>query len=243
MHLKELTEVFVEIDKLQNDHDACKTIRTTGERYIAEIQNTVEYLFHSYEVNLRQNERIDFAFLSEFQQIATRNHMGHLTRAIIQLNQVRAVVIDIIKSTEKKLNSNLQTELGKLEYYSNIQEVFKKYSVKASEEIYPLSDLVEAREEFMNSHDLRYNLELFPKIETKRKEWKDVSIQLNRWHRAFRMFRARYLPGENDEDNQRQYKEISKKIQDTYPHNTVISAYLSLVLKLFIEIKTGVNLE
>ncbi|MHA2319609.1 MAG: hypothetical protein ACXAC6_17870 [Candidatus Hodarchaeales archaeon] len=243
VHLKELTEVFVEIDKLQNDHDACKTIRTTGERYIAEIQDTVEYLFHSYEVNLRQNERIDFAFLSEFQQIATRNHMGHLTRAIIQLNQVRAVVIEIIKSTEKKRNSNLQTELGKLEYYSNIQEVFKKYSVKASEEIYPLSDLVEAREEFMNSHDLRYNLELFPKIETKRKEWKDVSIQLNRWHRAFRMFRARYLPGENDEDNQRQYKEISKKIQDTYPHNTVISAYLSLVLKLFIEIKTGVNLE
>ena len=57
------------------------------------------------------------------------------------------------------------------------------------------------------------------------------------------MFRARYLPGENDEDNQRQYKEISKKIHDTYPHNKVISAYLSLVLKLFIEIKTGVNLE
>ncbi|MHA1237458.1 MAG: hypothetical protein ACTSQ9_07360, partial [Candidatus Hodarchaeales archaeon] len=44
VHLKELTEVFVEIDKLQNDHNACKTIRTTGERYIAEIQDTVEYL-------------------------------------------------------------------------------------------------------------------------------------------------------------------------------------------------------
>ncbi len=243
VHLKELTEVFVEIDKLQNDHDACKTIRTTGERYIAEIQDTVEYLFNSYEVNLRQNERIDFAFLSEFQQIATRNHMGHLTQAIIKLNQVRAVVIDIIKSTEKSRNSNLQTELGKLEYYSNIQEMFKKYSVKASKDIYPLTDLVEAREEFMNSHDLRYNLDLFPKIETKRKEWKEVAIQLNRWHRAFRMFRARYLPGENDEDNQRQYKEISKKIQDTYPHNKVISAYLSLVLKLFIEIKTGIELE
>jgi hypothetical protein len=243
VHLKELTEVFVEIDKLQNDNNACKAIRTTGERYIAEIQDTVEYLFHSYEINLRQDDRIDFAFLSEFQQIAIRNHMGQLTRAIIQLNQVRAVVIDIIKSIEKKRNSNMQTELGQLENYSNIQEVFKKYSVKASEEVYPLADLVEAREEFMNSHNLRYNLELFPKIETKRKEWKEVSFQLNRWHRAFRMFRARYLPGENDEDNQRQFKEISKRIQETYPHNTVISAYLSLVLKLFIEIKTGVNLE
>ena len=243
VHLKELTEVFVEIDKLQNDQDACKTIRTTGERYIAEIQDTVEYLFNSYEVNLRQNEMIDFAFLSEFQQIATRNHMGHLTSAIIKLNQVRAVVIDIIKTTEKKRNSNMQTELGGLEYYANIQEVFKKYSVEASEDIYPLTNLIETREEFMNSHDLRYNLELFPKIESKRKEWKEVSLQLNRWHSAFRMFRARYLPGEADEDNQRQYKEISKKIQETYPHNKVISAYLSLVLRLFIEIKTGVELE
>ncbi|MHA1513755.1 MAG: hypothetical protein ACTSRJ_06835 [Candidatus Hodarchaeales archaeon] len=78
-----------------------------------------------------------------------------------------------------------------------------------------------------------------------------MSIQLNRWHRAFRMFRARYLPGENDEylpgendeETQTQFKEISKKIQDTYPHNKVISAYLSLVLRLFIEIKTGVKLE
>jgi len=158
VHLKELTEVFVEIDKLQNDHNACKTIRTTGERYIAEIQDTVEYLFNSYQINIREDDRIDFAFLGEFQQIATRNHMGHLTRAIIQLNQVRAVVIGIIKSTEKKRNSRLQTELGELDYYSNIQEVFKKYSIKASEDIYPLTDLIEAREEFMNSHDLRYNL-------------------------------------------------------------------------------------
>ncbi|MCK4848401.1 MAG: hypothetical protein KAT16_05215, partial [Candidatus Heimdallarchaeota archaeon] len=222
---------------------ACKTIRTTGERYIAEIQDTIEYLFNSYQINLREDDRIDFPFLSEFQQIATRNHMGHLTQAIIQLNKVRAVVIAIIKSSEKKRNSNLQTELGKLEYYSNIQEVFKQYSVEASKEIYPLVDLVEAREEFMNTHDLRYNLELFPKIETKRKEWREVSIQLNRWHRAFRMFRARYLPGETDEDTQRQYKEISKRIQETYPHNKVISAYLSLVMKLFIEIKSGVKLE
>ena len=169
--------------------------------------------------------------------------MGHLTHAIIQLSHVRANVISIVKSIEKRRNSNLQTELGKLEYYSNIQELFKQYSVRASEEIYPLTELLEDREELMNSHDLRYILDLFPKIESKREEWNEVSQQLNRWHRAFRMFRARYLPGENEEDNQRQYKEITKKIQETYPHNKVISAYLSLVLKLFIEIKTGVNLE
>ena len=243
VHLKEITEVFVEIDNLQNDTNACKVIRTTGERYIAEIQDTVEYMFSRYQINLREDQRIDFAYLSTFQQIASNNHVGRLTDAIMKLNQVRAVIIDIIKVKEKDINAELQTQLGELQYYSNIQEVFKKYSEEASEKIYPLSELVEAREEFLNSHDLRFNLELLPKIETKRKEWRDVSIQLNRWHRAFRMFRAQYLPTENAEENQRQYKDIAKKIKETYPHNKVISAYLALVMKLFIEIKSGIKLE
>ena len=94
----------------------------------------------------------------------------------------------------------------------------------------------------MNSHDLKHILELHPKIEKQRQEWKDVSIQLDRWHRAFRMFRTRYSPNESDEENQRQFKEIRKKIQETYPHNKVISAYLSLVMKLFIEIKSGIEI-
>ncbi|MHA2238057.1 MAG: hypothetical protein ACXAB2_06775 [Candidatus Hodarchaeales archaeon] len=243
VHLKELTEVFVELDRLQNDDKACKAIRSTGERYIAEIQDTIEYMLNTFQINLRQNERIDFGYLSAFQQIASNNHVGHLTDAIMKLNQVRAVVIDILKVKEREINAELQTQLGELEYYSNIQEVFKKYSEEASEKIYPLSELVEARDEFLNSHDLRFNLELLPKIETQRKEWKDVSVQLNRWHRAFRMFRAQYLPAESDEENQRQYKEITKKIIETYPHNKVISAYIALVMKLFIEIKSGIELE
>jgi hypothetical protein len=242
VHLKEITEVFVEIDKLQNDSSGCKAIRVTGERYIAEIQDTIEYLFNSFQINLRQDERIDFAYLSQFQQIATNNHIGHLTQAIIQLHQVREIVINIIKTIEKDRNSALQTELGKLDYYSNIQEVFKKYSEEASKQIYPLSELVETREELMNSHDLRHILDLHPKIEKQRQEWKGVSIQLDRWHRAFRMFRTRYSPNESDEENQRQFKEIRKKIQETYPHNKVIGAYLSLVMKLFIEIKSGIEI-
>jgi hypothetical protein len=241
--LREITEVFVEIDKLQNDSNACKAIRTTGERYIAEIQDTIEYLFNSYQINLREYDKIDFAYLSEFQKIATNNHVGHLTYAIGRLNEVRAVVIERAKIIEKDRNSNLQTKLGTLEYYSNIQEVFKKYSIEASNKIYPLSELIEIREEFRNSHDLRYMLEVFPKIENKRKEWEDVSIQLNRWHKAFRMFRPRYLPTDNTDENQRQFKEINKKIKDTYPRNKVIGEYLSLVMKLFIEIKSGMELE
>ena len=242
VHLKEITEVFVEIDKLQNDSNACKAIRTTGERYIAEIQDTIEYLFNSFHINLRQDDRIDFAYLSQFQQIAVSNHVGHLTKAIIQLNQVRAIVTNIVKSVEKDRNSALQTELGRLDFYSNIQEIFKKYSDEASEKIYPLAKLLETREELMNSHDLKFILELHPKIEKQREEWKEVSIQLDRWHRAFRMFRTRYSLNESNEENQRQYKEISKKIHETYPHNKVIGAYLSLLMKLFIEIKSGIEI-
>ncbi len=243
VHLREITEVFVEIDKLQNDNNACNAIRTTGERYIAEIQDTIEYLFNSFQIDLRSEDRIDFAYLSEFQRIATTNHVHHLTQAIIRLSQVRAVVVQLMKVIEKDRNANLQTKLGTLDYYSNIQEVFKKYSDEASKKIYPLSKLVEDRAEFMNSHDLRFLLDMFPKIESQRMEWERVSIQLNRWHSAFRMFRARYLPAENQEENKRQFKEISKRIMDTYPRNKVIGAYLSLVMKLFIEIKSGMELE
>ncbi len=243
VHLREITEVFVEIDKLQNDNNACNAIRTTGERYIAEIQDTIEYLFASFQIDIRTDDRIDFAYLSDFQRIATTNHVHHLTQAIIRLSQIRAVVVEIMKVFEKDLNSNLQTKLGTLDYYSNIQEVFKKYSDEASEKIFPLSKLVEDRADVMNSHDLRFILDLFPRIESQREEWEKVSIQLNRWHSAFRMFRARYLPTDNTEENKRQFKEISKKIMETYPHNKVIGAYLSLVMKLFIEIKSGMVLK
>jgi hypothetical protein len=148
-----------------------------------------------------------------------------------------------MKSIEKSRNSALQTELGELEYYSNIQEVFKRYTKEASDKIFPLSELVKAREEFLDSHDLRYILELLPKIDEQRNEWKKVSIQLNHWHRAVRMFRPRYTPTESREENLRFYKEISKKIKDTYPHNEVIRSYLSLVMKLLIEIKSRTKLD
>ncbi|MFX0172750.1 MAG: hypothetical protein ACFE9L_12605 [Candidatus Hodarchaeota archaeon] len=242
VHLREITNVFVEIDKLRNDPQASREIRETGERYIHDIQVAIEYLFNHYQIDLRQDERIELSYLGQFHQTATTNHVGHLTSSILQLVKVRDSVIERMKFIEKEQNSALQTELGKLEYYSNIQEVFKRFTEEASKEIYPLSDLVNAREDFLNSHDLRYILEVLPQIDAKRNEWKDVSIQLNRWHKAIRMFRPRYTPTENPEENLRQFKDIKKKINETYPHNEVIRAYLSLVMKLFIELKSGTKL-
>lgn len=239
VHLREITEVFVEIDKLRNDPNACREISLTGERYISAIQDAIEYLFNHYQIVLRQDERIDLSYLGEFQKTATTNHVGHLTSSILQLVKVRDSVIERMKLIEKEQNAALQTELGKLEYYSNIQEVFKRFTEEASKEIYPLSDLVNARDEFMNSHDLRYILEVLPQIDAKRAEWIEVSKQLNRWHKGVRMFRPRYTPTDNPEENLRQFKDIKKKINETYPHNEVIRAYLSLVMKLFIELKSG----
>ncbi|UCG89848.1 MAG: hypothetical protein JSU57_05145 [Candidatus Heimdallarchaeota archaeon] len=242
VQLREITEVFVEIDRLQTDTKACREIRSMGKRYITEIQDAVEYLFNHYEIDLRQDERVDLAYLSRFQEIATTNHISRLTQAILELVSVRGSVIEIMKKIEKDRNAALQTELGNLEYYSNIQEVFKRYTEEASKRIFPLSKLVKAREEFLDSHDLRYILELLPQIDEQRNEWKKVSVQLNHWHHAIRMFRPRYSPTESKEENSRQYKEISKKIRETYPHNEVIRSYLSLVMKLLIEIKSGIKL-
>ncbi|MFX0014173.1 MAG: hypothetical protein ACFFB2_06760 [Promethearchaeota archaeon] len=243
VELREITDVFVEIDRLQTDSNACREIRSMGKRYITEIQDTVEYLFNHYQIDLRQDEHVDLAYLSRFQETATVNHISRLTQAILELVSVRGTVIEIMKKIEKDRNAALQTELGGLEYYSNIQEVFKRYTKEASKSIFPLSTLVKAREEFLDSHDLRYILELLPKIDKQREEWKKVSIQLNHWHRAIRMFRSRYTPTDSVEENSRQYKEISKKIKETYPHNKVIRSYLSLVMKLLIEIKSGIQLE
>ena len=214
-----------------------------GKRYINEIQEAMEYLFNHYQIDLRQDDRVNLAYLNQFQEIAARNHISYLTEAILELDRVRSVVIEIIKTIEKERNAALQTELGKLEYYSNIQEVFKRYTDQASKKIFPLDKLVNTREELLDSHDLKYILELLPQIDDQRMEWKKVSTQLNHWHRAIRMFRSRYTPTESEEENMRQYKEISKRISETYPHNEVIRSYLSLVMKLLIEIKSGIQLE
>ncbi len=243
VQLKEITEVFVEIDRLQSDSKASEEIRGMGEQYIKELQDSVEYLFNHYQIDLRQDERIDLAYLSKFQEIATTDHIGHLTQAIIELGQVRNTVIDIVKMIEKKRNASIQAELGNLEYYSNIQELFKRYIDEASKDIFPLSGLINLRDEFLSSHDLRFILELLPKIDEKREEWKKVSIQLNHWHSAIRMFRPRYTPTNSREENVRQNKEISKKIKETYPRNKVIREYLSLVMRMFIELKSGVELK
>lgn len=243
VQLREITDVFVEIDNLQTDTRACNEIRSMGTRYIAEIQDAVEYLFNHYQIDLRQDERVNFTYLSQFQETATINHIGRLTQTILELVNVRVTVIEIIKKIEKEQNSSIQSELGALEYYSNIQEVFKKYMDVASKKIYPLSDLLNTREELLTSHDLRYILDLLPQIDKKRSEWKEVSIQLNRWHHAIRMFRPRYSPTDVFEEISRQYKEIAKKINETYPRNEVIRSYLSLAMKLFIEKKSGMTLD
>lgn len=243
VQLREITQVFIEIDRLQTDTNACNEIRSMGKQYIKEIQEAVEYLFSHYQIDLRQDDRVNLAYLNQFQEIAARNHISYLTEAILELNRVRSVVIEIIKTIEKERNAALQTELGKLEYYSNIQEVFKRYTGQASKKIFPLDKLVNTREELLDSHDLKYILELLPQIDDQRMEWKKVSTQLNHWHRAIRMFRSRYTPTESEEENLRQYKEISKRISETYPHNEVIRSYLSLVMKLLIEIKSGIQLE
>ncbi len=243
VQLREITDVFVEIDRLQSDPKALKEIRGMGEQYINEIQETVEYLFNHYQIDLRQDERIDLSFLGKFQEIAIDNHIGNLTEAILELGKVRNTVIESVKTIEKKRNAALQVELGNLEYYSNIQELFKKYTKEASKKIFPLSTLISLRDDFSSSHDLRYILNLLPKIDKQREEWKKVSIQLNRWHRAIRMFRPRYTPTDSSDENKRQFKEISKKIAETYPRNKVIREYLSLVMRMFIEYKSGIEID
>ncbi|MHA2074388.1 MAG: hypothetical protein ACW97X_07200, partial [Candidatus Hodarchaeales archaeon] len=242
VQLREITDVFVEIDRLQSDPKASKAIRDMGEQYISEMQDSVEYLFNHYQIDLRQDERVDLTYLSKFQETATTNHVGRITEAILELSQVRGSVIEIVKEIEKRQNAALQTELGNLEYYSNIQELFKRFTQEASKSIFPLSDLVNLRDEFLSSHDLKYILTLLPKIDEQREEWKKVSIQLNHWHSAIRMFRPRYTPVDSSDENMRQYKEIAKKIAETYPRNKVIRQYLSLVMKMFIELKSGAEL-
>ncbi|NHJ01912.1 MAG: hypothetical protein EAX86_07185 [Candidatus Heimdallarchaeota archaeon] len=243
VEIKEITEVFVEIDNLQTDPNACNEIRKMGEQYIAEIQESIEYVFLNYQQDLRRDERVDLSYLNRFQTTATTNHIGHLTTAILEVAHVRSTIIQLMKTIEKDRNTTLQGSLGQLEYYTSIQEVFKRYIEEASSKIFPLSTLIELREDLMDSHNLRFILDLLPEIDTQREKWKDVSIQLNRWHRAIRMFRPRYTPTDNAEENIRQYKEISKKIKETYPHNEVIQAYLSLVMKLLIEIKSNTKLD
>ena len=242
VQLKEITEVFVEIDQLQNDPKACKAIRDMGAKYITEIQETIEYLFVNYQKDLRHDERIDLIYLNKFQETAAANHVGRLTKAILELAGVRQIIINVVKQIEKEQNTAIQTELGKFEYYSNIQEVYKHYTKEASKKIFPLSKLVSDREELMSSHDLRFILNLLPQIDEQREEWKKVAIQLNKWHKAIRMFRSRYIPTDSPEENIRQYKEIEKKISETYPNNRVIRAYLSLAIRLFIELKSGTSL-
>ncbi len=243
VHIKEITDVFIEIDKLQNDSKACVEIRSIGGQYIHEIHDTIKYLLNNYQIDLRQDNRIDLSYLEEFQNTESITNVDRLATAILKLVRVRESVIEIIKMIEKDRNAALQAELGNLEYYSNIQEVFKRFIDEASRKIYPLSELVNLREDFLNSHNLRYILEILPKIDKKREEWKSTSIKLNRWHSAIRMFRPRYTPTDNPEENLRQFKDIRKKINETYTKNAVIRSYLSLAMKLFIENKAGVSLK
>ncbi|MFW9777265.1 MAG: hypothetical protein ACFFE8_00345 [Candidatus Heimdallarchaeota archaeon] len=243
VNIKEITEVFTEIDSLQTDSAACREIRSMGDQIIQSINAAINYLAQYHNRNLSQDNRLDFSAIGVFQKLSSVTHVGHLTEALIRLNQVSRQVSDTIKVVEADRSIALQAELGQLKYYSSIQEVFSRFSEEASDSIYPLSELIKAREELTHSQSLKRILELLPFIDQKRVEWVKVSNQLNRWHRAIRMFRPRYTPTENPEENLRQYKDIKKKIKETYPQNNVIQAYLSLVMRLFIENKTSVNLD
>lgn len=243
VHIREITEVYAEIDNLQNDPKACREIRIIGDQIIQSIDAAIDYLSQHHNRNLRQDNRLDFSPIDTFQKLAAVNHVVRLTEAVIRLNQVSTRVSDTIKVVETDRSISLQAELSNLEYYSNIQEVFFRFSEEASKSIYPLSEFIKAREELTHSQSLKRILELLPFIDQKRSEWIEVSKQLNRWHRAIRMFRPRYVPTDNPEENSRQYKDIRKKINETYPKNKVIRAYLALVMKLFIEKKVDIELD
>ncbi len=243
--LQDLADIFGKLDDLKHHSKANDTIREKARQFISEIHNAVKMVKDLYEEDL--NELVlaeNQEFLNHFDQLTTRSDLLELTEAVQLVYNIRSQVIKVIKALEKERNDQLQVFLDEnYRYYPSIREIFINYLDEASKTIFPLKDLQQKLKKMRGSNDLAEILTLLPEIENYKREWAEMVARLNRWHKAVILFQWRFTPSTVVDDVVSQYREIRKRINETYSSHPVIQSYLSLIMRRLIEKKTGTKLD
>lgn len=241
--IQEITNVFIEMDQMQGDQLACDTIRSATYKLVESIEKLSEYVLNQYNISIIHDERVDFERLGKFaSELPSLNNIRKLSIIVIEVVKIRDIIAYITKTIEQENYTGLIATIKNLKYSSNIDTVFSRYYEEASESIFPLKEFNELREELNETTDLFLCLEFLPKIEKLKQDWELLAQNLDHWHRAIIMFLPRYTLTKNKEENIRQFKEIKKKIFETYTGNEIIREYLSLLVKMYIENSSGMKI-
>ncbi len=243
--LQDLADIFGKLDDLKHHPTALTTIRERAQQYISEIHRAVEMVKQLYEEDLDELVLAEHQeFLANFERLTARSSLLELTDAVQRVYALREHVMKVIKALEKERNDQLQAYLDdNYRYYPSIREIFINYLEEASSTIFPLKVLQQKLRQMRNSNDLDEILNLLPEIENYKREWAETVNRLNRWHKAIILFQWRFTPSTVVDDVVSQYREIRRRINETYPSNPVIQSYLSLIMRRFIEKRTGTKLD
>lgn len=243
--LQDLADIFGKLDDLKQHPTALSTIREKAEQFLSEIHRAVDMVGQLYDENLNELVLADQQdFLANFNQITARSNLLELTEAVQRVHELRTQVIKVIKALEKERNDQLQAYLDETyRYYPSIREIFINYLDEASKSIFPLKELQQKLRQMRSSNDLAEILTLLPEIEEYKRKWAEMVARLNRWHKAIILFQWRFTPSTVVDDVVSQYREIRRRINETYPGHQTIQAYLSLIMRRLIEKRTGTKLD
>ncbi len=219
--ISDIADRFDELQLLITSPKFLSQIRNKGDELWRTLSEATTLLERYGSVKIVENLRSLLAKVPE--QLGT-DSIHSILEICLALIEAQDSVLDIIRNLERKTHTAFEESLEtSTEYYSTIQRVFQTRSKEFSEIIFPLDALEELRQRFSNADSLSEAIDIFSSIRRMEAQWMEKTLEIDKWHKALRVFLADYNPSASKTERNRQLDEIERRIQETYSREDTAS--------------------
>ncbi|HKZ41167.1 MAG TPA: hypothetical protein VJ044_09410, partial [Candidatus Hodarchaeales archaeon] len=239
--IKEITECFVAIDDFRTNQSICKMVRGESIKHVNDVRRAIRTVADLYGFNIEEKFPIIQVYVSEeFERDIARDNIFTLADLFVSLVQFKDDFIVAIRALEEDQVKNFEAKLiADHKYYPVVREVFEQ-NKKELEKVVAMGRILRERDEAAKTSDLSVLTDMLPKLRQGRADLEKEIAQLARWHRAFKMFVSYLTVADgseeksiSDDERQRQFDDIKKRIQTTFKSNQKIRMYLISAIKTY----------
>jgi hypothetical protein len=219
--ISDIADRFDELQSLITSPKFLSEIRDKGDELWRNLSEATTILERYGSVEIVETLRGLLAKVPE--QLGT-DSIHSILEICLALIEAQDSVLDIIRNLERKTHTAFEQSLEtSTEYYSTIQRVFQTRPKEFSKIIFPLDALEELRQRFTKSDALSEAIEIFSSIRRMETQWMEKVLEIDKWHKALRVFLADYNPSAPKTERNRQLDEIERRIQETYSREDTAS--------------------
>ncbi len=219
--ISDIADRFDELQLLVTSPKFLSEIRHKGDELWRNLSEATTLLERYDSVEIVENLR---GLLSKVPEQLGTDSIHSILEICLALIEAQDSVLDIIRNLERKTHTTFEQSLEtSTEYYSTIQRVFQKRPKEFSTIIFSLDALEELRQRFAKSDSLSEAIDIFSSIRHMEAQWMEKVLEIDKWHKALRVFLADYNPSAPKTERNRQLDEIERRIQETYSREDTAS--------------------